>query len=233
MLLFWNKQFSPGITKYMAALGRVDLKIIFFVLALVTIALYRKARGEKFTLTYSIATSGFLGMLVSLVLIFSFQVSFGYLYHKIGLLISIFMAGIGLGSLIMARAATRLNNKIKLFIGLEIALILYAFILAAIVTSVSWQAQLVYALLFFSCGLLMGLEFTLASAIYPAGEAKAGSSAGSLYAADLAGGWLAGIVGGVVLLPVLGLFNSCMVIVLFKLSSLTLLFRKRGRSPFS
>ncbi|MEI6631217.1 MAG: hypothetical protein WCL25_01210, partial [bacterium] len=226
MLLFWNKQFSPGITKYMTALGGLDLKIIFFVVALLTILFYRKAKRGRFALTYSIATSGFLGMLVSLVLIFSFQASYGYLYHKIGLLISIFMAGIGLGSLIMARRVDRLTNNMKLFIGLEVALILYAFVLAIMLAGTSWHTQLIYAALFFSCGLLMGLEFTLASAIYLEGKAKIGSSAGSLYAADLAGGWLAGIVGGVVLLPVLGVFQSCMVIVLFKLSSLILLFRK-------
>jgi len=46
---------------------------------------------------------------------------------------------------------------------------------------------------------------------------------GILYSADLVGGWVAGVLGGIVFLPILGLFNSCLVIIMFKLSSLFLL----------
>jgi hypothetical protein len=44
-----------------------------------------------------------------------------------------------------------------------------------------------------------------------------------LYAADLLGGWAAGILGGIVFLPILGLLNTCLVIVLLKVSSILLL----------
>ena len=45
-------------------------------------------------------------------------------------------------------------------------------------------------------------------------------SAGILYASDLFGGWLGGIFGGIILLPVLGLFNACSVVVALKLISM-------------
>ncbi len=44
-----------------------------------------------------------------------------------------------------------------------------------------------------------------------------------LYSADLMGGWLGGIIGGVVLLPVMGLTNTSLAIVIFKILSLALL----------
>ena len=50
-----------------------------------------------------------------------------------------------------------------------------------------------------------------------------GFTSGLLYFSDLIGGWLAGVVGAVVFLPILGLINTCIVIVMFKLSSLLLL----------
>lgn len=223
MLLLWNKQFLPHLTKYMQALGRLDLKIILVLVILLTFLIYPKAKEKKFCLSYCIVTTGFFGMLINLVLIFSFQVSYGYLYHKIGLLISIFMAGIALGSLFITRRIDKLENKLRLFMGLEIAMILYSFLVAFISLS-GWQMYLGYLALFFICGLLMGLEFPLASALYLEAGGKIGSSAGALYAADLLGGWLAGILAGVVLLPVLGLFDSCMVAVLLKLSSFILLW---------
>jgi predicted membrane-bound spermidine synthase len=86
-----------------------------------------------------------------------------------------------------------------------------------------------YVILFFISGFLTGWEFPLASEIYLAKKENIGLAAGSLYSADLLGGWFAGILGGIVFLPILGLFNTCMVIVLVKLSSVGLLlsFRKK------
>jgi len=52
---------------------------------------------------------------------------------------------------------------------------------------------------------------------------RVGRAAGVLYAGDLAGGWLAGLLAGVAFLPILGFFDTCLVIFILKLSSLLLL----------
>ncbi|MCX5702940.1 MAG: hypothetical protein NT066_00350, partial [Candidatus Omnitrophica bacterium] len=62
-----------------------------------------------------------------------------------------------------------------------------------------------------------------ASKIYLGEKGQVGSVAGALYGADLAGGWFVGVLGGILLLPVFGLFNTCMVMVILKVSSLFLL----------
>ena len=69
----------------------------------------------------------------------------------------------------------------------------------------------------------MGLEFPLASKIYLKNAEHIGRTAGILYACDLLGGWFAGILAGVVFLPILGLFNTCILIAILKLSSFILL----------
>jgi spermidine synthase len=43
-----------------------------------------------------------------------------------------------------------------------------------------------------------------------------------LYGADLFGGFFGGLFGGVLLLPVLGLKESCFMMAIIKMSSLTL-----------
>jgi len=58
---------------------------------------------------------------------------------------------------------------------------------------------------------------------------RIGEVAGLLYGADLLGGWVAGLFGGILFLPILGLFKTCLVIVMFKLSSLMLLVALRKR----
>ena len=75
----------------------------------------------------------------------------------------------------------------------------------------------------------MGLEFPLAGKIYLEEADKVGNASGMLYASDLIGGWLAGMLAGVVFLPILGFFNTCLLLVILKLSSLLVLyFSKNG-----
>jgi len=57
----------------------------------------------------------------------------------------------------------------------------------------------------------------------PGKKRTVGHTAGVLYGADLLGGFLGGFFGGVLLLPVLGLKESCFMMGLIKMSSLALL----------
>jgi spermidine synthase len=75
---------------------------------------------------------------------------------------------------------------------------------------------------FFS-GLLIGSQFPLANKLYLRNDTSLTTTAGSLYSSDLLGGWLGGMVGAVVLLPVLGLVGTCITVGLLKLSSFIVL----------
>jgi spermidine synthase len=79
--------------------------------------------------------------------------------------------------------------------------------------------RILFLVISFICGLLIGAQFPLANKIILKDEAILSKTAGILYSSDLLGGWMGGIVGGVVLLPVLGLYGTCIVVVLLKLSS--------------
>jgi len=235
-LILWNKQFSPGFLPILETMGNLNLKVIAMSILLITFILfllfYYKRNLTKLALAYSIATTGFFGMLINLVLIFGFQVVYGYLYHKIGLLMSIFMTGIALGSILMTRKLDKVKNSLNLFIQLEVTIILFSYLLALAITRLTAYAHfssLIFTALFFTSGVLLGLEFPLVSKMYLQKESGVGRVAGLLYFSDLLGGCVAAILGAVVFLPVLGLFNTCMVIIFVKLSSLLLLgfFAKR------
>lgn len=234
MGLFWNKKVSAGLTGILEFFQGLELKIAAIFIFLITLLLYFLycIRRVKVGILYSIFTTGFFGMLSNLLLIFSFQIFYGYLYHKIGLLLSIFMAGIAVGSIFMTGILKRLKSDLKLFIGLEALLILF---LGAMSLGISRFFEfksygLIFIGLFFISGLFLGLEFPLASKIYLGKKQEVAGAAGGLYAADLIGGWLAGVFGGVILLPVLGLFNSCLVIIIFKISSLLLLLATKSHT---
>jgi spermidine synthase len=241
-LILWNKQFSARLANILSAFENLNLRLIALLIFLVSLSvffIFYVRRERKLFIAYSISTTGFFAMLSNLILIFSYQVFYGYLYYRIGLLVSIFMAGIALGSIFMTSYAKKIKNSLKFFLSMELSIIIFSYILALIITRLLWQnyySSLIFIALFFTSGLLTGLEFPLASKIYLTGRSEIGYAAGMLYGFDLIGGWVAGITGSIILIPVLGVFNSCMVMLMLKLSSLiawlALAWRKTASSWF-
>jgi len=228
-LILWNKKFSQVTTHALKLFENLNLRGIAIFILLITVLLFytfSRRKSKRPAITYSIATTGFFGMLINLILIFSFQVFYGYLYHRIGILISIFMAGTAAGSIFITKRIEKIKNELRLFVGFEALITAFSYVIALIITrffASMHYASLIFISLFFVSGLLLGLEFPLAAKMYGGEKRQIGETAGIIYSADLIGGWVAGIFGGIVLLPVLGLFNTCMLIVMLKLSSLLLL----------
>jgi spermidine synthase len=237
MLIIWNKQFSTLMTDVLESLKKLNLTVIWGLILLMTLALLYfshlgKGNLSGLSVAYGIATTGFFGMLMNLMLVFAFQIAYGYLYYSIGLLISRFMAGIAVGSIIMTSNIGRLKDHLGLFIKLDSAILLFSLASAYILSFTVGQVNhpfLVFIALFLLSGIFLGLEFPLASKIYLLDKKQVGESAGLLYGADLFGGWFAGMLGGVVFLPLLGVFNTCLIIFLLKSSSLALLLAARIR----
>jgi spermidine synthase len=228
-LVFWNRKFSPRLAGLLNSLENIGLgqmmAIIFILTAILLLLVRRLKQPMKLTLGWSIFTTGFFGMMVSLMLIFAFQVYTGYLYYKIGLLVSLFMVGSALGSIFIARMGNDPRRTKINFAWLELMILIFAFLCAGAIYALAHQAILglmFFGLLSFASGLSLGLEFALASKIYLGERAKLGYACAALYGADLLGGWVAGITGGVFFLPILGIFNTCVTLALFKLSSLFL-----------
>ncbi|MDD5729637.1 MAG: hypothetical protein PHN57_00715 [Candidatus Omnitrophica bacterium] len=233
--IIWNKQFSLRFARVMEVFEKINLPFVFVLICALTIALFflikrNKRNALRIGLTYSIFATGFFAMLANLLIVFSFQVSFGYLYQEIAVLISVFMSWAALGSLAMTKLKLSGARKLNLFIKLESLIIFFTLILSVVLTNLALSGRgglFIYLILFFISGLLPGLQFPLSASLYLSDKKEAGGAAGTLYSADLFGGWLAGMTGGILLLPVLGLFNTCMLIILLKLSSLALLISSR------
>ncbi|MDD5505899.1 MAG: spermine synthase [Candidatus Omnitrophica bacterium] len=230
-----NKKFSPRFNRLFNYLKYLSLKTIFLPALFITLVLIlasRAGRGIKIPVVYAIFTTGFFGMTANLLLIFAYQVFYGYLYQKISLLTAVFMAGICAGSILLTLNLEKIKQERKLLISLELLIAVFSLSLGVIISGPgahsNYPALVLYVLLFAS-GLLMGLEFPLAGKIYLGKADNVGSASGLLYAGDLAGGWLAGMLTGVVFLPILGFFDTCLLVAILKLSSLLVLcFSKNG-----
>ena len=238
-LSYWNALFSPslaGIFKWVEGFS-LQISIAFMILftLLMSLVFVKRPSLSRQSIPYAIFTTGLVGMIFNLAVIFTFQTFYGYLYHQIGLLIAIFMFGVALSSFYMTRYLERIERDSHLFLKIEICIIFFAFLFPFVFSIPSQYLEktvlslLVYPLFlimsFFS-GACIGLQFPLASKIYhalPGKEGTLGHTAGLLYGADLLGGFLRGLWGGILLLPILGLKESCFMMAMMKISSLVLL----------
>jgi spermidine synthase len=234
-LSYWHALFSPELRPLFTSIERLDVWVVSFLIIVISLLAYAIAkltnRGRRAQIATVIATTGFIGMTADLVLIFAFQSLYGYVYHWIGLFITMFMAGMGLGGYLMTRRLDRITDQKRIMLVLELSILTYCMVLPilllvlfsgdvnAIMLSIS---QAVLLLLNAVAGFLVGSQFPLANKmLLREGEVNKGS-VGFLYASDLFGAFLGAIIVSVVLIPVLGIINTCLLVALLKLGSLLL-----------
>jgi spermidine synthase len=84
-------------------------------------------------------------------------------------------------------------------------------------------------LLFFNAlaGFLVGSQFPLANRMWLKDREDLRGTAGVLYACDLVGAFLGSIVVSVILIPVLGILETCLLAATLKLGSLLLVVALR------
>jgi len=177
-------------------------------------------------------------MMFDLMIIFTFQSIYGYVFSWIGILVASFMAGAACGALLITTVLGRIKNYFKVFKIIELAIICFSiaflFVFLAVPTYPgSSEAFFLFKMLFltlsFISGFLTGSQFPLANKLYLKKSRSLSQTAGLLYASDLLGGWFGGIVGAVVLLPVLGLTGTCITVGLLKLTSFTVIATQPDR----
>jgi len=162
---------------------------------------------------YVLFTTGFATMGAEMLVVFAFQVLHGYVYLKIGAIVTAFLAG-----LLPGAAAGRLGRERsgRKLLAADMILVLgligfYAW-LRYHGASIHSGWFLVYGFCFsFFCG----FQFPSAASII--GEDK--SPAAGCLAADLTGAAIGTLVVGAILIPLLGLQVATIVLILVKVSS--------------
>jgi spermidine synthase len=227
-LAHWNSLFSSFSLGWFE---RVNLKYIIIFISVVTLSFgilsWRVRRLSRLSIPLAIMNTGFAGMLLDLVIIFAFQTLYGYVFYQVGILITVFMVGTAGGSLLVTSLLERIRKDTRLFMIIELGIILFACSLPLVFLALHRSHEypgmpVVFSVLSFISGFLIGSQFPLAAKIHLRYSPKLGETAGLLYGADLFGGWIGGLMGGIVLLPVLGVMKTCVVIAMIKLSSLSI-----------
>jgi len=238
---YQNMLFSPSLKPLFEFVKHINQTFLLaFIACVFLLFLFLSIKHRSIVIPYAITTTGLFVMVFELVLIFSFQIFYGYVFYEIGILMTVFMAGMAAGSLIVTyrnhlsfkQALLRMKalDTAMLIFPLFFALIsLFPGFLYAIPTS---SIRFIFYMLLILSGFFAGMQFPLSNMIYlelfgterQAKTNTVGNAAGILYGSDLIGACSGGIIGGLIVLPVLGTSNTCLFLAALKATSLVLLY---------
>lgn len=217
----------------------------------------------------ALATTGFTGIALEIVLLYAFQNIYGYIYERMGVIVAVFMVGLAVGGHIANRIILKIDGStrplsakddmlipencetkrwygfrrersvgrqtrlsvsdsrwITMLMIFEGIVAFYALILPFLIHIVSYySAAAEVGLIFFIgiAGILTGLEFPLVNKILIQSDRDIARSAGATDGADHIGAFSGALLAGVIFLPLLGVFGTCMILATLNTASLILI----------
>ena len=192
--------------------------IFFFVLSVFAVIYLLWISREEFVLF----STGCLTMGCEILVIFAFQIYFGYIYLQIGIIITVFLAGLLPGAWLGHKLTHPGKQVLILTDGLLIGF-LVLFVLA--IVSFADRLPVSFYLVFgFAVSLACGFQFPVA--LYLKGSDNA--AAARTFSADLIGAACGTLVTSVVLIPYVGILWAAAALIGLKLTSLVLMWTKPG-----
>ncbi|MGD2150768.1 MAG: hypothetical protein PVF99_09190, partial [Desulfobacterales bacterium] len=198
MFMQWFAKFSTSPTGFIAVLG--ILSLIYLI----------RIRAEEFVLF----STGFTVMGSEILVIFAFQIFFGYIYLQIGIIVTVFLAGLLPGAWFGDRLRYRSKQTLAFSDGLLIALMS---LLIIVIKYGGHHLPVAFFLVFgFVISLICGFQFPVALYLR-GGDAPAVTRT---FSADLIGAACGTLVTNVVLIPYFGIIWSAAGLIGLKLCSL-------------
>lgn len=186
------------------------------ILALVCMVYLIRITAEEFVLF----STGFTIMGSELLVIFAFQIFFGYIYFQIGLIVTVFLAGLLPGAWFGHRFRYRSKQTLSLADGL---LILLMGVLIVVLKQGSYRLPVSFFLCYgFVVSLICGFQFPVALYLR-GGDAPAVTQT---FSADLIGAAFGTLITSVVLIPYFGIIWAAAGLIGLKILSLMIIFRR-------
>jgi spermidine synthase len=217
-----NQDFAPSLIHLalkegFAVHGTSPYLLLIVLLGASALYLLALAREE-----YLLFSSGLVTMGAEMVVIFAFQVIYGFIYKEVGAIITAFLLGLLPGAILGNLASPRKKRGMILS---DLALLGLLFLLFVWVKF--YRVDLppfVFLTYCFTFSLFCGYQFPVAAAVI--GEEK--NPAARCLAADLVGAGVGTLATGALLIPIWGIEWALVFLILVKISSNILVFAKRG-----
>jgi spermidine synthase len=235
-----NRDFSPVLYYYYLrhwmSQFNVRFGLIQIVLLVLLVVYLIRLRGSALILF----ASGFAASALEVVLLLAFQVLCGSVYHQVGIIVTVFMAGLALGAWLSnqlpgheAPSQTVLANlRFEIsdfrFGGLSMLALLiaaYALLLPFALPLLNqlggsaaslFLVKALIVLLTLILAVLVGMQFPLASRLQFDGTI---AGASRLYTADFVGAFLGALLTCTLLIPLVGVSGTCLLTALLNIAA--------------
>jgi predicted membrane-bound spermidine synthase len=193
----------------------------------------------------ALATTGFIGIALEIVLLYAFQNIYGYIYERMGVIVAVFMAGLTLGGYLMNQIIRKIRSPkssiqdhyvqpigtdsyhwVKILLIMQGIIACYTLVLPFLIHRLSFYsavAEIGLVCLIGIAGILTGLEFPVVNKILIQSDRDIVVSAGATDGADHIGAFSGAILTGVICLPLLGICGTCLILAAFSIASLILI----------
>lgn len=238
-MVLWSTYFAEP---WRSLFARIDVKKLWAFFGCVYLAILswglkrRRTNSRSAPVLLAVYTTGLTELSFQVIILLAFQIIYGYLYYKIGFILSSFMIGLAGGAYIMTKNLDRLNDAYRTFTKTQIAICVYPLILPLVFSGLSrsgaaaaWDwagSNIVFTFLPVISGFIGGLQFPLANKIILSESQDIGRVSGITYGMDLFGSCLGALLVSAFLIPLLGITQTCLAVALLNTTVLVFLFLK-------
>jgi len=244
-MILWSTFFKYNLKSLFKSINIKNIYISFILISVFLLAPVYFAKAKKrysdYPILACVAITGFSEIAFQIVTLLSFQVLYGYVYYKLGIILTSFMLGLIFGSMLATRVIEKGRPDFNMFIKTQIAIFIYPLILPILFWIFSnsrsqfsfWLgSNIIFPFLPIIPGLIGGFQFPLANSLYlRKSNRDIGQSASLNYGLDLFGSFLGAALVTIFLLPVIGIPLTCFLIGGINLVGLILLMVNVDRKP--
>ena len=234
-----NRDFSPMLYFYHLRHWMSQFTLSFgalqAVLLLLLLVYLIRLRGPALVLF----ASGFAGSALEVVLLLAFQVLCGSVYHQVGVIVTVFMAGLAVGAMLTNRSSRReealtgesksdqslltsaptklMDGGGKHLASLAFAIAVFALLLPTLLFSLNRLSNAVPAIVVIQAGiaLLTLILAVLVGAQFPLANQLqfdgTATGASRLYTADFVGAAFGALLASTLLIPLIGVMGVCLL----------------------
>ncbi len=222
-LALWTRFSSSPIAHWLAAATSIPRGVLFGVIVIVALlgalpAFIRRKRPPAAAV--AVLYTGWAALSMTVLLLYAFQVTCGYVYGWIGVLIGSFVAGTAGGGAL----GTAWGNSVRGLRAAEAAVAAAPLLMAAMLYGVGNFVAPETARWFVLAGaglagLVTGFEFPVAAGVLHAERFTAQAAGSRLETMDHSGAAIGAVLTGVVVVPALGIWLSLVLVAMVKVVS--------------
>lgn len=245
-MILWGKFSSSQFVEWLQKLKRMGAApYLVPLLVLIVLTLLRFSmqplnvpRFTRQSASLVLVVLGMIAMAAQLTLLYSYQAHVGFVFSRIALLNSLFMAGLALGAGFIGQRLVRSGQSAYALIAVMVST---SVLLATLPSLYQYMGdvgldiqQPLYLSLTVLIGLLTGSGFPLAVSLTEADTANVLHTGGLTASADNLGGAFGGFITGALLVPILGVSMTCYTLALMTFfGMLPLLYASTSLVQFS